>query len=644
MLDSIDTLGGNKLKFHWDHHHPITTYLIAVAAYDYVIIERNFMGYPLIYYAMPGYESVAQTMLDSCEIVLAMLDTLIAPYPFADEKFGQCHAYGTGAMEHQTCIEYGANRWDNPITHAHEMIHQWYGNDVTCINYGNMFLNEGTTEYYECLSILLLRGVEAYKDGLEYRRNEALITDNIYHQTIINNPNPFHAGCVYYKGSWFHHMLRNLMGDSLYFPAMREYYQLFRGGNVSITDLQNVIESYYQDSLEWFFHQWLEETDHPLLNIIWIHDNDTLKVNICQVQTFGPSVFKIPVELGVWSGGSYTVYGPYWMEDSANLAVSIVCSEPDSITVDPELKLYFKLDDIITENYLLLVDDDGGGSFQGKYTEIFDLIGLEYYSWDCNQQGLPPDLISNNVKAVLWITGDEVDPLSQADRDKIGTIIDNDVPIAIFSPGAVDQLQGTSFLNDTLGCTFTGSTTNITEFTGQGGDPIGDGGVWYTLPVHSSFTLTPNGSGVGCVYWDTAGYGVVRNDQMNLVFSTVDLKYIYNMTGYQTRKDLIVRILNHQGLNVPVEEIEQQPVVYQPNTLDIRYISQGLIRFTVTVDHPTQLCIYDITGRIVQRWDIEGERVIEWRGEDIDGRILPGGRYFAVMSSNLLSRQIILLK
>jgi len=367
-------------------------------------------------------------------------------------------------------------------------------------------------------------------------------------------------------------------------------------------------------------------------------------VYIYQIQTHGPSVFKIPVELGVWSGGNCTVQGPYWMEDSANLAVNIICSEPDSVTIDPELKLYFRLDGIIGANHVLLVDDDGGGIFENKYEYILDLCNISYYTWDCNQQGLPPDLISNNVKAIMWITGDEVDPLSQTDRDKIGTIIANDVPIAIFSPCAPDQLQGTTFLNDTLGCTYTGSTTNITEFTGQGGDPIGDGGVWYTLPVHNSFTLVPTGTGAGCVYWDTAGYGIVRNDQMNLVFSTVDLKYIYNMSGYQTRKDLIVRILNYQGLNVPVEEIEQQPVVYQPNTLDIRYISPGLIRFAVTVDHPTQLCLYDITGRIVQSWEVEGERVIEWRGEDVNGRILPGGRYFAVMKNNPISRQVILLR
>lgn len=648
IVISIDTITANRYTYHWEHNHSIATYLVAISAYNYVIIERSFHGYPLIYYAIPGYEQLAEDMLDSTEVILSLYDTLIDIYPFADEKLGQCQSSNWAAMEHQTCILYGLEGCvcaSDPGTHAHEIAHSWWGDEVTCINYNQMFMNEGTTSYYECLGIEALRGEQGFYDKLLEMRDIALSWDDYYHFPIINCPIPF-GTTVYYKGAWFHHMLRYLVGDSLYFPAMREYYQLHRGGNVSVTDLQNVMELHYQDSLGWFFHQWLEETDYPLLNVRWFYNGiDELKIAVLQVQTFGPSVFKIPIEFGLWYEDSLVTEGPFWMEDTLK-TILISTVKPDSVTVDPNIKLYYKLDNIITANNILLVDDDGGGSFQGKYTGIFDLIGISYISWDCNQQGLPPDSISNNVKAIIWITGDEVDPLSHTDRDKIGTIIANDVPIAIFSPLAPDQLQGTAFLSDTLGCLYTGNTTNLTDFIGVTGDPIGDGCQWFCVPVHNSSVVNPGSNGAGCIYWDTSGYGIIRNDIMFLVFSTIDIKYIYNQSGYNTKEELIVRILNYLGIpvSVGVEEIVEVPVEVEDNSILISYLPGGIISLHTTSQIPTELCIYDITGRIVQSWDVVGERVIEWRGEDVNGRILPGGRYFAVMRSNLLSRQIILLK
>lgn len=650
LLTSVDTLAGNRLRYNWDHNHPIVSYLISVSAYNYTIFERTHNGYTLVYYAIPGYTAQAQAMLDTLEIILSVYDTLIDVYPFADEKMGNYQvSLPSGAywcMEHQTCVLYSPWGFNNTDVHSHETGHMWWGDELTCINYAQMFLNEGTTSYYESFPLLELRGMEGFLANIIPQRESALNYDDNYHYPVINSPDPFGTN-VYNKGAWFHHMLRHLMGDSLYFPAMRQYYQTYRGGNASVTELMAVMETFYQDSLGWFFHQWLEETDYPLLRAGWKHIGGDLYIFVFQVQTNGPALFRIPVEFGIWKDGSMTVAGPYWMEDTSVLEVMLTVEKPDSVTIDPLVKLYHRVDGVIPSNGVLLVDDDGTGSSQTQYLTAFNELEVPVLLWNVNQEGLPSDTLLYVSKAVFWVTGSRTDPLTPDRRDKISYALTNGVPVAVFSPRTPSQLQGTAFLSDTLGFTYSGGTTSAILFEGVAGDPVGKGLQWYSIPSHNSPTLTPvAGNGTGCIYWDTAGYGIVRSDDFQAVFSSIDLQYIYNMSGYSTRMILIANILNYFGIATPVavEEIISPPVLINSSGITISYLPGGKIFLHALSPVRTDLSVYDITGREVMTWNFEGEFNTEWTGKDDRGQILPVGRYFAVVKETGVQKQIIFLQ
>ncbi len=650
ILTSVDTLSGNRLRFNWDHNHPIAAYLIAVSAYNYTVLERTHNGYNLVYYALPNYVSEAQAMLDTLEIILSVFDTLIDVYPFADEKMGNYQvSLPSGAywcMEHQTCVLYSPWGFTNTEVHSHETGHMWWGDELTCINYAQMFLNEGTTSYYESFPLLEMHGMQAFLDNIIGQREYALNYDDNYHYPVINSPDPFGAN-VYYKGAWFHHMLRYLMGDSLYFPAMRQYYQTYRGGNASVSELMAVMETFYQDSLGWFFHQWLEETDYPLLRAGWKHIGGALYIFVFQVQTNGPAVFRIPIEFGIWKDGAMTVVGPYWMEDSAVLEVMLTVDKPDSVTIDPQVRLYHRIDGIIPSNGVLLVDDDGTGNSQAQFLTAFNELGVPVLNWNVNQYGFPSDSIIYVTKAVFWVTGTRDNPLTADRREKIKYALENGIPVAIFSPKTPSQLQGTAFLSDTLGFTYSGGTTSATLFEGVSGDPIGKGWQWYNIPNHNSPALTPvTGNGTGCVYWDTAGFGIVRSDNFLSVFSSVDLINIYNMAGYSTKKLLIANILNYFGIATPVavEEIAEIPVTINTSSIDVRYLPGSGIFLHALSPVRTDLKIFDITGREVMCWNFEGEFDIRWTGMSNDGTVLPQGRYFAFLKDGRSGKVIIYLQ
>jgi aminopeptidase N len=60
----------------------------------------------------------------------------------------------SGGMEHQTMTSIGF--FDFEID-AHELLHQWFGDNVTCATWKDIFVNEGFASYGEYLADYYLK-------------------------------------------------------------------------------------------------------------------------------------------------------------------------------------------------------------------------------------------------------------------------------------------------------------------------------------------------------------------------------------------------------------------------------------------------------------------------------------------------------
>lgn len=247
--------------FGWRSNYPIASYLVSFAAgtYDYwrdSVILSNTKFLPLDYYTFPSYTDRARKDWIKVPAMVKYFSSLIGEYPFSNEKYGMVmFGWNDGAMEHQTLTSIGYklvtgdNR--NELTIVHELFHQWFGDAVTPKDWKDIWLNEGFATYGEVLWTEHAKGKEAAKSLLE-RLDIGNFSGTLY------NPQGFIFGTtVYNKGAWVLHMLRGVVGDSVFFKILTTYYDKYKYSNANTRDFKKLCEDIYGSDLTYFFDQWV---------------------------------------------------------------------------------------------------------------------------------------------------------------------------------------------------------------------------------------------------------------------------------------------------------------------------------------------------------------------------------------------------
>ncbi len=154
----------------------------------------------------------------------------------------------------------------------------------------------------------------------------------------VYDPDYLFNSTVYRKGAWALHMLRHVMGDSLFFDALRSYGATFAYGNATTADFQSVCEPIYGESLAWFFNQWIYDTGRPRYACSWtqyiLGGRHLVSIEVEQIQTSRP-VFVMPVDIRLHSPSLDSTIVVWNRSRSERFTFEI--PEPiDSVAFDPD--------------------------------------------------------------------------------------------------------------------------------------------------------------------------------------------------------------------------------------------------------------------------------------------------------------------
>lgn len=306
MEQSRTDLNGLRTT-HFKHNYPIPSYLVAVALGKYTIFTQTAgttTTFPIVNYIYPQTSANSQTELAVTPQIMNFFESKFGPYPFRNEKYGHVLTGISGGMEHST-VSFMGNLSRGLI--AHELAHQWFGNMVTCATWKDIWLNEGFAEYADGMVTENFDGANAFKnwriEKINYITSQA--GGNIYlTDAQANSINGiFNSRVTYDKGAMVVHMLRNVLGDAVFYQTLNTYLNApgLTYDHADISQFKAIAETTSGKNLTEFFNDWIYNQGYPTYTVefkLW-SDNHA-KIRISQTQSHASvSFFDAPVPVRI---------------------------------------------------------------------------------------------------------------------------------------------------------------------------------------------------------------------------------------------------------------------------------------------------------------------------------------------------------
>jgi aminopeptidase N len=346
ILQGVDLLPDSKLRYRWEEINPMIPYLASLAIGDYNIYATTYdhLGdtMPMTFYILPEYDG--PTWRGYCDTYVTMTEVfsdVYGQYPFVDEKGGMAHTptLGSTFMEHQTIpsMPTFSLEWIN----AHELAHQWWGDTVTCETWGDIWLNEGITSFSEAVwqEFKPGGGTAAYHARMDGRRPSDPDTQ-VYVIDVDSEGAIFSHDPVYDKGAWVTHMLRHVLGDSVFFQAMLDYRAAFEGDSATTQEFTDSVSATAGFDLSFLTDQWIMNPGSPDYDTSWEHveagDAGFVLLRLAQTQVDrGYDLMTMPIDIAVTTVSETTTV-VVWSIDEVEMFAIPIDGVPTQVTLDPD--------------------------------------------------------------------------------------------------------------------------------------------------------------------------------------------------------------------------------------------------------------------------------------------------------------------
>lgn len=429
LTETIDNGDGTK-TYKWKTHYPISYYLMSFSVSEYQ--EYNVYAKPVqlngdsvliqnFIYDHPNCLNQHKSNIDLSPAIMETLSESYGLYPFHEEKYGNCLAEIGGGMEHQTMTTIGGFSFQ---LNTHEMAHQWYGDNITCATWSDIWINEGFASYSEYVAIQNLQsqstantwmnGVHNYvkssPDGSVYVPENEVFYGNEWRI--------FDGRLTYDKGAAIIHQIRYLINDDeLFFAAMRNYTMEYTDSIATGIDYRNSISNFTGVDLDSYFEQWYFGEGYPTYSVEYDYNDVGLFLTITQTtSTLVTPFFDLPLDINLNLGaGNDTTFRVDITDNITQVQTSI--NDPFILlSVDPDNWIINKVGSItvgtselhndlglvvgpnpVNDELQIVFDTDNN---RLKEISILDLSGREVYQLN-SYNSLNVDMSSLNSGAYL---------------------------------------------------------------------------------------------------------------------------------------------------------------------------------------------------------------------------------------------------
>jgi aminopeptidase N len=307
-------------RFDWFVANPINNYDVAANIGDYAHFGDIYNGekgklttdfWVLSY----NVEKAKKQFGRDVPRMLKSFEYWFGPYPWYEDGYKLIESPHLG-MEHQSGVAYGNKyrngylgrdlsgtgiglTWDYII--VHESGHEWFGNNITSKDIGDMWVHESFTDYSESLFI---ESTSTKLKGQEYVYG---LRKGIGNRTAVVGPynvNKEGSGDMYNKGSVILNMARTIINDDdKWRNILRGLNETFYHNTVTYDDITQYINTKAGIDLLPFFDQYLRYPKLPTVEF------STLDGKLAARWKADAKGFHMPLRVRV-KGGDYKFVNP----------------------------------------------------------------------------------------------------------------------------------------------------------------------------------------------------------------------------------------------------------------------------------------------------------------------------------------------
>ncbi|NLF29311.1 MAG: tetratricopeptide repeat protein [Planctomycetes bacterium] len=312
-----DRAAGGRRTTTWRCEKPYFGLYFAYGAYE--SLSREIGGLTVSVHFFAGQRDRMEAYRDAVEGILAAYVDHFGPFPFEKLAMAQVKLPpilgGVGPASlmflHHAAV---AQREEVPVNLlAHELSHQWWGNQLP-INLiderYSQWLSEGFATYSDALYTEWSEGAEPFREHI--RRIGKLYleqTENVREDAIVQTflgQSPLYRPVVYEKGALVLHALRYVLGDEVFFDALRHYVGTCAFTPSTVDDFRRIAAERSGRDLDWFFDEWLDRPGCPRIELADVtvapgggEGASTVTVSIVQPAHLS----RMPIDVEVLGGG-----------------------------------------------------------------------------------------------------------------------------------------------------------------------------------------------------------------------------------------------------------------------------------------------------------------------------------------------------
>ncbi|MGI8813035.1 MAG: M1 family aminopeptidase [Pyrinomonadaceae bacterium] len=299
-LMSVKENADGTRTFDWKMDQPYSNYLTSIVVADYKEVVQDFDGTPVIAYGYPNESKEVAATVKNLPATIRFFSEITGvryPYPKYSQAFVEDFGGGMENISATTQIEEMIHDDrelldnDSESLQSHELGHQWFGDYVTCRDWGQIWLNESFATYMQAMWDEKLKGHDEFLYS-DIRANHDTVLGSWnqgQRRPIVTkyyaNKDAMFDNYAYPGGGSVLHMLRKHLGDKLFYASLKNYLKTNAHQPVSTEDLRIAIEETSGQSMDWFFDEWLYKMGHPIFDVTQSYDEVSKKVTLNVKQT-----------------------------------------------------------------------------------------------------------------------------------------------------------------------------------------------------------------------------------------------------------------------------------------------------------------------------------------------------------------------